>query len=36
MKRGGAWWAWLIFFIGMLYFIVPLIATFRLFAEDEA
>lgn len=29
MKKGGAWWAWLTFFLGMMYFIVPLIATFH-------
>lgn len=28
-KRRGAPWAWLVFVIGLLYFIVPLIATFE-------
>lgn len=29
MRKGGAWWAWLTFFFGAVYFIVPLIATFH-------
>lgn len=29
MRKGGAWWAWLTFFLGAVYFIVPLIATFH-------
>lgn len=29
MKRRGQWWAWLTFLIGMVYFLVPLIATFE-------
>ena len=29
MRKGGTWWAWLTFFAGMVYFIVPLIATFH-------
>lgn len=29
MKKGGQWWAWLTFFLGAVYFIVPLIATFE-------
>ena len=29
MRKGGAWWAWLTFFLGAVYFIVPLIATFE-------
>lgn len=26
-KPGGSWWAWVVFIIGVTYFIVPLIAT---------
>ena len=29
MRKGGQWWAWLIFVTGALYFVVPLIATFE-------
>ncbi|EBW2250065.1 ABC transporter permease subunit, partial [Salmonella enterica subsp. enterica serovar Enteritidis] len=28
MKFRGAWWAWLVFFLGTTYFLVPLFATF--------
>jgi len=29
MRKGGAWWAWLTVFLGAVYFLVPLIATFH-------
>jgi len=34
-RRGGAWWAWLVFILGATYFIVPLIATLEFSLRPE-
>jgi putative spermidine/putrescine transport system permease protein len=34
-RPGGAWWAWLVYIIGMLYFFVPLIATLEFSLRPE-
>ena len=34
-RRGGRWWAWVVFLIGITYFIVPLIATLEFSLRPE-